>query len=80
MLDDVEEPSKDEDIEMETVETSIKGMGIKTELTKKETSEIEQRLSRLHRNLGHSSKKTLYKILKASGASIHVLRLALQYQ
>eukprot|EP00959_Pyramimonas_sp_CCMP1952_P434704 9102105-Pyramimonas_sp.AAC.1 len=80
MLDDEEGLPKDEDIEMETVETSINGMGIKTELTKKETSEIEQRLSRLHRNLGHPSNKTLYKILKASGASIHVLRLALHDQ
>ncbi|CAK0890400.1 unnamed protein product, partial [Prorocentrum cordatum] len=35
MLDDEEELPKDEDIEMETVETSSKGMGIKTELTKK---------------------------------------------
>ncbi|CAK0829661.1 unnamed protein product [Prorocentrum cordatum] len=70
MPDDEEELPKDEDIEMETVETPIKGMGIKTELAKKETSEIEQRLSRLHRNLGHPSNKTLYNILKASGVEV----------
>eukprot|EP00959_Pyramimonas_sp_CCMP1952_P439267 9195592-Pyramimonas_sp.AAC.1 len=65
---------------METAEASLKGLGVKTELSKKEISEIEQRLARLHRNLGHPSNQTLYKILKASGAAVPVLRLALQFQ
>ncbi|CAK0840995.1 unnamed protein product, partial [Prorocentrum cordatum] len=66
--DDVEtsgelgELNTEEDIEMETAEASLKGLGVKTELSKKEVSEIEQRLARLHRNLGHPSNKTLYNI------------------
>ncbi|CAK0837902.1 unnamed protein product, partial [Prorocentrum cordatum] len=54
-------------------ESVMKGLGISETPTKKEELEIEQRLTRLHRNLGHPSNKTLYKILKASGAPLQVL-------
>ncbi|CAK0809564.1 unnamed protein product [Prorocentrum cordatum] len=80
MSGELEELNTEEDIEMETAEASLKGLGVKTELSKKEISEIEQRLARLHRNLGHPSNKTLYKILKTSGAAVPALRLALQFQ
>ncbi|CAK0904649.1 unnamed protein product, partial [Prorocentrum cordatum] len=70
MSGELEELNPEEDVEMETAEASLKGLGVKTELSKKEISEIEQRLARLHRNLGHPSNQTLYKILKASGVEI----------
>ncbi|CAK0818384.1 unnamed protein product, partial [Prorocentrum cordatum] len=61
-------------------ESVMKGLGISETPTKKEELEIEQRLTRLHRNLGHPSNKTLYKILKASGAPLQVLQAALRHQ
>ncbi|CAK0899034.1 unnamed protein product, partial [Prorocentrum cordatum] len=61
-------------------ESVMKGLGISETPTKKEELEIEQRLTRLHRNLGHPSNKTLYKILKASGAPLQALRAALRLQ
>ena len=74
-MPDLETDSDDED------EDAVhKGLGVKTDLTKKEQLEIDQKLSRLHRNLGHPSNKTLYKILKASGAALPVLRMARQFQ
>ncbi|CAK0880367.1 unnamed protein product, partial [Prorocentrum cordatum] len=45
-------------------------------LSTKEAQEIEHRLSRLHRNLGHPSVRTMFKILKNSGASIQAVRTA----
>ncbi|CAK0870614.1 unnamed protein product [Prorocentrum cordatum] len=61
-ISDEEFPEGDDTEEAE--ETTFKGLGLETDLTKKVEVEIEQRLARLHRNLGHSSNKTLYKILK----------------
>eukprot|EP00959_Pyramimonas_sp_CCMP1952_P017202 365311-Pyramimonas_sp.AAC.1 len=69
-----------EDIEMENADATLKDLGLESDLSRKEALETEQRLSRLRRNLGHPSSKTLYKILKASGAPTQVLKLALQFQ
>ncbi|CAK0911859.1 unnamed protein product [Prorocentrum cordatum] len=81
--DDTEMPDAEddpEDIEMEDAATTLKGLGLDSDLSRKETLEIEQRLSRLRRNLGHPSNRTLYKILKASGAPTQVLKLALEFK
>ncbi|CAK0814132.1 unnamed protein product [Prorocentrum cordatum] len=45
-------------------------------LSTKEEQEIEHRLGRLHRNLGHPSAWAMVKILKNSGASLQVLKMA----
>ncbi|CAK0898390.1 unnamed protein product [Prorocentrum cordatum] len=46
----------------------------------KEEQEIEHRLSRLHRNLGHPSARTMVKILKNSGSSLQVLKMAKNFK
>ncbi|CAK0895852.1 unnamed protein product, partial [Prorocentrum cordatum] len=45
-----------------------------------EEQEIGHRLSRLHRNLGHPSARTMVKILKNSGASLQVLKMAKNFK
>ncbi|CAK0877495.1 unnamed protein product, partial [Prorocentrum cordatum] len=49
-------------------------------LSTKEAQEIEHRLSRLHRHLGHPSVRTMFKILKNSGASIQVLKMVKKFK
>ncbi|CAK0911327.1 unnamed protein product, partial [Prorocentrum cordatum] len=49
-------------------------------LSTKEAREIEHRLSRLHRNLGHPNVRTMFKILKNSGASILVLKMVKKFK
>ncbi|CAK0795038.1 unnamed protein product, partial [Prorocentrum cordatum] len=49
-------------------------------LSTKEAREIEHRLSRLHRNLGHPGVRTMFKILENSGASIQVLKMVKKFK
>ncbi|CAK0855515.1 unnamed protein product [Prorocentrum cordatum] len=75
---EMEEPqASDEELDEDDLRELSKDGGA---LSTKEAQEIEHRLSRLHRNLGHPSVRTMFKILKNSGASIQVLKMVKEFK
>ncbi|CAK0860660.1 unnamed protein product [Prorocentrum cordatum] len=75
---EMEEPqASDEELDEDDPRELSKDGGT---LSTKEAQEIEHRLSRLHRNLGHPSVRTMFKIFKNSGASIQVLKMVKKFK
>ena len=48
--------------------------------TPAECAQIDAQLARLHQNLGHPSNRTLFKVLKHSGAAVQVLQRVMAFR
>ncbi|CAK0904869.1 unnamed protein product, partial [Prorocentrum cordatum] len=69
--------ASDEELDEEDLRELSKDGGT---LSAKEAQEIEHRLSRLHRNLGHPSARTMFKIRKNPGGFIQVLKMVKKFK